>query len=47
MTTKPVEFSKGTDGLAALAKGVLKQDTLSGVVLVFRAKRAVRIKVVT
>ena len=46
VATKPVDFRKGADGLAALAKEVLKQDPFSGVVLVFRAKRADRIKVV-
>ena len=38
-------FPKGADGLAALAQEVLKQDPLSGVALVFRAKRADRIKI--
>ena len=46
VATKPVDFRKGADGLAALAKEVLRQDPYSGVVLVFRAKRADRIKVV-
>ena len=46
VATKPVDFRKGADGLAALAREVLKQDPFSGVVLVFRAKRADRIKVV-
>lgn len=46
VATKPVDFRKGADGLAALAKEVLRQDPFSGVVLVFRAKRADRIKVV-
>jgi len=46
VATRPVDFRKGADGLAALAKEVLKQDPFSGVVLVFRAKRADRIKVV-
>jgi transposase len=46
VATKPVDFRKGADGLAALAKEVLQQDPFSGVVLVFRAKRADRIKIV-
>lgn len=46
VATKPVDFRKGAEGLAALAKEVLKQDPFSGVVLIFRAKRADRIKVV-
>ena len=46
VATKPVDFRKGADGLVALAKEVLQQDPFSGVVLVFRAKRTDRIKVV-
>ena len=45
VATKPIDFRKGADGLAALAQEVLKQDPLSGVALVFRAKRADRIKI--
>jgi transposase len=37
-----VDFRKGADGLAALAQEVLGQNPLSGVALVFRAKRADR-----
>ena len=44
VATKPVDFRKGADGLAAFAKEVLRQDPLSGVALVFRAKRADRVK---
>jgi len=33
IATKPVDFRKGADGLAALAKEVLGQDPLSGVAL--------------
>jgi transposase len=47
VATKPIDFRKGGDSLAALAKETLKQDPYSGVVLVFRAKRADRIKIVT
>ena len=45
VATKPVDFRKGADTLAALAKEALKQDPYAGTVLVFRAKRADRIKV--
>ncbi len=45
VATAPIDFRKGADGLAALAQEVLKQDPLSGVALVFRAKRADRIKI--
>jgi len=44
IATKPVDFRKGMDGLAALAKEELKAEPFSGVVIVFRAKRADRLK---
>jgi transposase len=43
---QPVDFRRGADSLAALAKEALQQDPFSGTVLVFRAKRADRVKVV-
>jgi len=43
---RPVDFRKGADSLAALAKEALGQDPFSGTVLVFRAKRADRVKIV-
>jgi transposase len=46
VATRPVDFRKGADGLAAFAKEVLRQDPLSGIALVFRAKRADRVKIV-
>jgi len=46
VATKPVDFRKGADSLAALAKEVLGQDPFSGTVLVFRARRADRVKLV-
>ena len=45
VTTRPVDFRKGIDGLAALAQQELRLDPFSGAVLVFRAKRADRIKI--
>ena len=45
VATKPIDFRKGADGLAALAQEVLKQNPLSGTALVFRAKRADRVKI--
>jgi transposase len=45
VTTRPVDFRKGPHGLAALAAEVLGEDPFSGAVLVFRAKRADRIKI--
>ena len=38
VATKPVDFRRGADSLAALAKEALKQDSYSGVVLVFRER---------
>ena len=46
MATRPVDFRKGAHSLAALAAEVLSEDPFSGVVLVFRSKRADRIKLV-
>jgi hypothetical protein len=43
---KPVDFRKGADTLAAVAKEVLNQDPFSGTVIVFRARRADRIKLI-
>ena len=47
VATKPVDFRRGADSLAALAKEALRQDPYSGTVLVFRAKRGDRVKIVT
>jgi transposase len=44
VATKPVDFRKGMDGLAAYVQESLKTDPFSGVVYVFRAKRADRVK---
>lgn len=44
VATRPVDFRKGLDGLAALAQQELRLDPFSGAVLVFRAKRADRVK---
>ena len=46
IATKPVDFRKGMDGLAAFVKEELRTDPFSGVIYVFRAKRADRIKLV-
>jgi transposase len=40
-----VDFRKGSHGLAALAAEVLGEDPFSGAVIVFRSKRADRIKI--
>lgn len=45
IATRPVDFRKGHDGLAAVAERELDLDPHCGLVIVFRAKRADRIKV--
>lgn len=40
VAAKPVDFRKGMDGLAALVQQQLGADPFSGVVYVFRSKRA-------
>jgi len=42
---KPVDFRKGHDGLAAVVQNELGLDPHSGIIVVFRAKRGDRIKV--
>jgi len=46
LATRPVDFRKGAHSLAALAAEMMGEDPFSGVVLVFRSKRADRIKLV-
>lgn len=46
VATKPVDFRKGAEGLAALVREVIHDDPFCGVVYVFRAKRADRIKLI-
>jgi len=46
VATKPVDFRKGAEGLAALVKEQMRADPFSGAVYVFRAKRADRIKLI-
>lgn len=45
IATRPVDFRKGHDGLAALAQSELGLDPHSGIIVVFRAKRADRLKI--
>ena len=44
LAAQPVDFRKGMDGLAALVQQVLQANPFAGEVLVFRAKRADRVK---
>ena len=45
VATKPVDFRKGHDGLAAVVQKQLGLDPHSGVAVVFRSKRGDRVKV--
>ncbi len=44
IATRPVDFRKGHNGLAAWVQNELKQDPFTGTVFIFRAKRADRLK---
>lgn len=46
VATRPVDFRKGAEGLAALVRETMGADPFSGAVYVFRAKRADRVKLV-
>jgi transposase len=46
VATRPVDFRKGAEGLAALVRETMGADPFSGAVYVFRAKRADRIKLI-
>jgi transposase len=46
IATKPVDFRKGAEGLAALVKAEMGADPFSGTIYVFRAKRTDRIKLI-
>lgn len=45
IATKPVDFRKGHDGLAAVVQNELGLDPHSGIIVVFRPKRADRVKI--
>ena len=45
LASKPVDFRKGAHSLAALAAAELGTDPFSGVVVVFRSRRADRVKI--
>ena len=46
VATRPVDFRKGAEGLAALVRETMHADPFSGAVYVFRAKRADRVKLI-
>ncbi len=45
VATKPVDFRRGADSLAALVSEQLQLDPFSGVIIIFRSKRADRLKI--
>jgi transposase len=47
VATKPVDFRRGADSLAALVREQLRHDPFSGTIFIFRSKRADRLKIVT
>ena len=46
VATRPVDFRKGMEGLAALVRETMGADPFSGAIFVFRAKRADRVKLI-
>ena len=44
IATRPVDFRRGADGLAATVQTLLRRDPFCGTVFVFRSKRADRVK---
>ncbi|MBK5960241.1 hypothetical protein CCR97_18840 [Rhodoplanes elegans] len=46
VATRPVDFRKGAEGLAALVREEMRADPFSGTIYVFRAKRADRVKLI-
>jgi transposase len=44
VATKPIDFRKGHDSLAALVKNALHEDPFTGTVFVFRARKTDRLK---
>jgi transposase len=44
VATRPVDFRKGMNGLAAVVQEQLGADPFSGTIFVFRSKRADRVK---
>ncbi|MCB1502151.1 MAG: IS66 family insertion sequence element accessory protein TnpB [Bauldia sp.] len=40
VATRPVDFRKGAEGLAALVREEMRSDPFSGTIYVFRARRA-------
>jgi transposase len=47
VATRPVDFRKGAEGLAALVREQIQHDPFSGTIFIFRSKRADRLKILT
>jgi transposase len=45
VATKPVDFRRGANGLAALVREALGYDPFCGTIFIFRSKRADRLKI--
>ena len=45
VATKPVDFRRGADSLAALVREALGHDPFCGAIFIFRSKRADRLKI--
>ena len=45
LATRPIDFRKGMDGLAAMVQQALRTDPFRGDVFIFRPKRADRVKI--
>lgn len=46
VATRPVDFCKGAEGLAALMRETMAVDPFSGAVYMFRARRADRVRLI-
>ncbi|GFE48632.1 transposase [Roseobacter cerasinus] len=46
VATKPVDFRKGMDGLAAIVLNEFELDPFSGAIFIFRSKQADRLKLI-
>ena len=46
LASKPVDFRKGMDGLAAIVMNEFDLDPFSGAIFIFRSKRADRLKLI-
>lgn len=46
VATKPVDFRKGMDGLAAIVRNEFELDAFSGAIFIFRSKRSDLLKMI-